>query len=324
MVYGRRYGKVNISFYGNTTTLRSATLRQYLPELMVFAKDFPRNHTIPAEECLSIVENNHTALVLDIIFLYLQEVDSLGTSGYLPKALDDHWNRSRHQTNTTKQLFSHLGNVLSPGNFGCCSEIWNAMQQFLVRHSTEIVHGSPYNWISYIRALETALGGVRDNRGLDLASPLNIIVRKERLNSAKLAELASSGQLSHTSIDILYRLIYAKRPRRDQLRVKNPTWKTIGRQLSGTSIDPYELQLYCNRYPGAINVDLQKVRRLEELEDYRDDFDANDGDYSYHGDLISHYEDAGYYAPRYAGNPHQLEDAYSTMDYPGYGYGIVA
>ena len=344
MLHGRHYGKVNISFCGNSTTLRKATLDQYLPRLMRFVKSYPRNYPIPAEDCLGFGENNHTAFTLDIIFRYLRQIDRLGTSSYLLDALENHWIESWPRNQATKQLFSHLGRVLGPNGFGCCRDIWNTMQQFLIRHCTDIVKDSLYGWTSYINALENAYKGVIESRSLDLTAPLSEILWKAKLDGPKLADLARQGQLSKNSLSILDRLIYARRPHEHPLQLKYPDttlWpggrelhgyqsyirdirKARRRQISGKSIDPYELQYYYRHYPEAINLDLRKLKQLEDMEDYGDEFDASDDGYSYPEDLISFYDNAGYHAPRYIGNPRQLEDAYLTMDHPVHDYRIMA
>ena len=322
MAHGRQYDKVNISFGGNRATIRRSTLRRYLPGLMRSVEYIPQHYTIVAEDYLDVREHSHIAVVLDFIFRYLNEVDLYESSGLLLDDLDMHWNRSRHGSHTAKNVFSYLGSVLGPDNFGCCNEIWSSMQQFFSRHCAEIMHGSQYNWTFYIQALQTARQGIIWNQGADLTSSLAMVMKEGKLNRGKLADITSRGLLCSSSINILSRLIYAKEHRDHQrlLEISERALELRGRAIPrensfrGTSIDPYILRLFCERYPEAIKIDMQKWKQLEQRNYHRGAFDRED--------LRSPHEDADYYTPRFVGDPRQLEDVHRRMHFPGHDHGI--
>lgn len=322
MAHSRQYDKVNISFGGNRATIRRSTLRRYLPGLMRSVEYIPQHYTVAAEDYLDVREHRHIAVVLDFIFRYLNEVDLYESSGLLLDDLDMHWNRSRHGSHTAKNVFSYLGSVLGPDNFGCCNEIWSCMQQFFSRHCAEIMHGSPYNWTSYIQALQTARQGIIRNPGADLTSSLAMVMKEGKLNRRKLTDIATQGLLCSSSITILSRLISAK-DHRDHQRLLDMSARALERRgretpransFRGTSIDPSILRLFCERYPEAITIDLQTWKQLEQRNYHRGTFDRED--------LGSPHADTDYYTPRFAGDPRQLEDVHARMRFPGPDYGV--
>lgn len=115
----------------------------------------------PAQYLDQVQINRCTRRALKDLFEYLYEIDhGVRKSALLRESLEDAWNARGLRRGIRGETFFALGYIFLPDNFGCSKDIFLIMENFVIRHFTEILKDSSFG-TGYISTLQAIAPGKR-------------------------------------------------------------------------------------------------------------------------------------------------------------------
>ena len=286
----------------------------YLPGLWDLINDDvqPHNAGYLRPEDFGPFQDPTSRRALSYLFDYLEDVQRNGTSAALHNSLQHLWkacknrsrdHHSRRHLGEITAVFSQLGKICDPEQFGCNENIFNAMSAFFVEHCAEIMRWGRSSWVDYLVALE------RMNPENDYLIPaLSCIAQQQKLLRPGELEgleyyVSPRGQmLAPDTVELLFFLIRQKRGQdrgRDLLGFEplDPGYRGGGRRgdlvrtggphqgghlRSGTEYEPRVLKNLATRRPDLLFVKEGLNGRLHHrLRYYGDEFSDSDTEFGY-------------------------------------------
>lgn len=214
MALGRHRGAIQIIYDGKVEVIGATIISYHLPGLWQHGNVDPRIYSHLEdwiEDSTGKLVDEHMQKALRYLFDFVKDIDHNRSSGRLLDKLEASWKNSSHGSNKTLRLFKSLGTILRPEIFGCGPEISSPMISFLTRHISEIIHGSPKNWIGYIQVLEDI-----DIEETDMRNVLSYVAKEINLKSATLHRYRF--KFSNGTLYLLDQIAHDKRERRHELR----------------------------------------------------------------------------------------------------------
>ena len=137
--------------------LRPSTIHRHLPVLWLRYSRRSAMILRPERYLDQVQMNRCIRSALQDLFEYLDEIDhGVGKSAHLRESLEDAWNSRGPRRGRRGETFFALGLIFLPDNFGCSKEIYSIMENFVIRHSTEILKdfSSASRYISILQAID--------------------------------------------------------------------------------------------------------------------------------------------------------------------------
>lgn len=194
--------QINVIVHGIPREIRASTIHRYLPNLWqrYVRRCTPIDRLIPVHYLRHVEMDRYVREVLKYLFGYLTEIDhTSGPHTYLHDCLETAW--ITHGPQGRQKVFSALGRILSPENFGCNAEIWETMETFVIKHGSEILR--PGKWFEYVRVLDE----VDKSNKFGLEGFLCWMIASTQINLRHLQQSTSVDKLQPRTLKLLGTLI---------------------------------------------------------------------------------------------------------------------